>query len=182
MAECILTDVTLRVKGRVGMIQCPGDLRVNGEHVTFVTGMRGALLMIINEHRQTMHCSHCSNLVLDDPIVTICADRNPCRCPCHKLLTALGVRHGKVFLTAVSRLHRWCGTPQQQMCSEPLHNGNETRCCDNALQSKLWRPCRILQYGEKLQEMPWDNLEYWHGARASNKVCSQQSSRPNFLT
>ena len=73
------------------------DLQVNGEHVTIVTGMRGTLLMIIKENRRTMHCSHCSNLVLGDDIVMICADRDPCRCPCHKLLTALDMRHGRVF-------------------------------------------------------------------------------------
>ena len=118
VAECILTDVTVNPRvERVGMIggdnvtimrighetfvQLPGDLRVNREPVTFVTGMRGALLMIINEIRQTMHCSHCSNLeatyVLDNPIATICADRDPCRCPCHKLLTALDLTRGSVF-------------------------------------------------------------------------------------
>ena len=59
MAECILTDVTVRVEDRVGMmggvtimwvgheafVQLPRDLRVNREPVTF-----GALLMIINEN------------------------------------------------------------------------------------------------------------------------------------
>ena len=86
--ESILTDV--RTGDRLGMsgvvtilwigheafVHLSGDLQVNGEHVTIVTGMRGTLLMIINENRRTMPCSHCSNLVLDDDIATICADRD----------------------------------------------------------------------------------------------------------
>ena len=101
IAEFLLADaVSVREEDRVGMtggvtimwvgleafVQLPRDLRVNREPVTFVTGMRGALLMIINENRQTMHCSHCSNFdstsVLDNPIAKICDDRDSCRCPC----------------------------------------------------------------------------------------------------
>ena len=93
IAEFLLADaVSVREEDRVGMtggvtimwvgleafVQLPRDLRVNRKPVTFVTGMRGALLMIINENRQTMHCSHCSNFdstyVLDNPIATICDD------------------------------------------------------------------------------------------------------------
>ena len=94
LAESVLGDqlgisggVTILWIGHEAFVQPPGDLQVNGEHVTIVTGMRGTLLMTINENRRTLRCSHCSNLVLDDDIVTICADRDPCRCPCHKLLT-----------------------------------------------------------------------------------------------
>ena len=142
MAECILTDVTVRVEDRVGMIggvtimwigheafvQLPGDLRVNREPVTFVTGMRGALLMIINENRQTTHYSHCSNLVLDDPIVTICADRDPCRCPCHKLLTALDMKHGRVFLSRLATSQGARVTGAFCLSASDVNTGMVQRC------------------------------------------------------
>ena len=77
---------------RVGLeafVQLPRDLRVN-RHAWRIA-----------HDRQTMHCSHCSNFdstyVLDNPIATICDDRDPCRCPCHKLLKALDLTHGRVF-------------------------------------------------------------------------------------
>ena len=93
--------VTIMWVGLEAFVQLPSDLRVSREPVTFVTGMRGAVLMIINDKRQTMHCSHCSNFdstyVQDNPIATICDDRDLCRCPCHKLLKALDLTHGRVF-------------------------------------------------------------------------------------
>ena len=117
LAESILTDfrtgdrrnmccrpgVTIMWVGHEAFCQLPSQLNVNREPVTFVTGMRGAVLMIINDNRKTMHCSHCSNFdstyVQEYPSPTICEDDDddPCSCPCHKLLKAPDLDHGRVF-------------------------------------------------------------------------------------
>ena len=74
LAESIVTDV--RTGDRLGMcggvtimwvgleafVQLPSQLNVNREPVTFVTGMRGAVLMIINNNRKTTHCSLCARI------------------------------------------------------------------------------------------------------------------------
>ena len=102
LAESILTDfrtgdrrgmcggVTIMWVGFEAFVQLPCRLNVNREPVTFVTGMRGAVLIIINDKRKTMHCSHCSNsdatYAQEYPSPTICEDddRDPCNCPCHE--------------------------------------------------------------------------------------------------
>ena len=73
VAECILTDVSVRVEDRVGM-----------------TGG----VTIMNENRQTMHCSHCSNIDSTYVLATICARAAVIAT---KLLTALDLTRGRVF-------------------------------------------------------------------------------------